>query len=157
MRIILYTCSAEHNRIDKSEYLRNDFQIEGALKEKTSIINPEILIEKENITKFNYNYLYIPDFNRWYFIKNIESIRTKLWKISCHVDVLYTWRASILTSKCILSRTSNENNSNLYLNDGSFIMDSRKYLKTIPFDRGLNENGEYILICAGGIGGGNNE
>ena len=150
MRIYLYTCNAEYNRIDKSPYLFREFQLEGVMKDETSVIDPEIIIEKTNPAKFNYNYMYIPEFNRWYYIQNIEHLRDKLWKISAHVDVLYTWGGSIKKSKCILERSQNISNSNLYLNDGSFVMDSRKYLLTMPFENGLDEEGELILICAGG-------
>ena len=81
---------------------------------------------------------------------NIEHLRNKLWKITAHVDVLYTWGASIKSSKCILERTQNDKNANLYLNDGSFVLDSRKYLLTLPFENGLEDDGELVLICAGG-------
>lgn len=150
MRIILYTCNAEYNRINKSQYLSREFQLEGILKEESSVIDPVILIEKTNPAKYNYNYMYIPEFNRWYHIQNIEHVRNKLWRINAHVDVLYTWGGDIKSSKCILEKSQNDGVSNVYLNDGSFIMDSRKYLLTIPFQTGLNENGELILICAGG-------
>ena len=150
MRIYLYTCNSEYNRINKKEYLTNEFQIEGILKEESSVIDPQILIEKTNPAKYNYNYMYIPDFNRWYYIQNIEHLRNKLWKITAHVDVLYTWGASIKSSKCILERTQNDKNANLYLNDGSFVLDSRKYLLTLPFENGLEDDGELVLICAGG-------
>ena len=39
---------------------------------------------------------------------------------------------------------------NKYYNDGSFIVSSKEFIKTINFPNGFNENGEFILITAGG-------
>ena len=112
MIILLYNCKAENNRLDKTDFLSNQFQLEGTLKNDSSVINPEILIEKTNPAKYNYNYMYIPEFNRWYFINNIEHVRNKLWLISAHVDVLYTWGGDIKKSKCILERTQSSDSAN---------------------------------------------
>jgi len=152
MQINLFTYAKEKERIDKTPYLTNRFPLNGNLKNETSVINPVILVEKTNPTLYGYNYLYIPDFKRYYFITNIKQIRSRLWEISAKCDVLYSFMTDILANKCIIEKAENSPDANLYLNDGSFVTDSRKYNEVIPFDSGLSLNGSYILICAGGNG-----
>ena len=153
MQINLFTYPKEKNRINKSEYLTNRFVMDGYLKNDTSIIEPIILIEKTNPALYDYNYLYIPEFKRYYFITNIKQVRHNLWEISAKVDPLYSFMPEILANKCIIQKAENSPDANLYLNDGSFVTDARKYDEVIPFSNGLSLNGSYILICAGGNGG----
>lgn len=150
MQIDLFTCTAERNRVDKSQYLTNRFTLEGAFRDSTSAMEIVVDVEKSNPLKYNYNYMYISEFNRYYFITDISTIVNDIWRISATVDVLMSFKNDILSADAIIDKVEAENNANLYLDDGSFVMDSRKYNEVIQFPSGLNENGSYILICAGG-------
>jgi len=152
MQISLFTYTKEKERVNKSDFLTNRFPLNGCLKNETSVIEPVILIEKTNPALYDYNYLYIEDFKRFYFITGIKQIRHNLWEISAKCDVLYSFMSDILANKCIIDKAENSPDANLYLNDGSFVTDSRKYNEVIPFASGLSLNGSYILICAGGNG-----
>lgn len=148
-QIALFVYTGENEVINKEPMLTERFNLDGNLKENTSIINPSILIEKNDIP-LRYNYMCIIPFKRYYFINDITHISNKLWKIDAHVDVLYSFMGDILTSKAIIEKSQNPGNSNLYYDDGSFILDSRKYNKYYNFPNSLSNNGEYVLICAGG-------
>ena len=150
MQIDLFTCKAERNKVDKTEDITNRFTLQGSLRRSTSALTLEIDIEKTNPLKYNYNYMYIGEFNRYYFIDDISSVVTGIWTISARVDVLMSFKNDIRQCSAIIDKVENELNANLYLDDGSFVMDSRKYNQVIEFPSGLNENGSYILICAGG-------
>lgn len=152
MQISLFTYTKEKERVNKTDYLTNRFPLNGYLKNETSVKEPVILIEKTNPALYDYNYLYIEDFKRFYFITGIKQIRQNLWEISAKCDVLYSFMNDILANKCIIDKAENSPDANLYLNDGSFVTDSRKYNEVIPFASGLSLNGSYILICAGGNG-----
>lgn len=151
MQIDLFTCTSERNRINKSNYISNRFTMEGSLKNETNVIDIVVLIEKTNPVSFNYNYMYISEFNRWYYIEDFKCIRNRLWEIHAHVDVLYSFCSDILSTTVIADKIETETAANLYLDDGSFVMDTRKYNQVKEFPNGFNDNGEYILICAGGI------
>lgn len=150
MQIDLFVCNAERNRVDKSSYLTNRFTLDGSFRKSTSAMNLIVDVEKTNPLKYKYNYMYIGEFGRWYYINDISSVRTDLWEISATVDVLMSFKNDILASKVIIDKIENESEANLYLDDGSFVMDSRKYNEIKEFPNGLNETGSYILICAGG-------
>ena len=150
MQINLFTCNAERNRINKSDHISNRFVLEGSFRKATSALNIEVDVEKTNPLTYKYNYMYIEEFGRYYFIDEIVSVRNGLWTIMATVDVLMSFRKDILESSVIIDKAEDEDISNLYLDDGSFVMDSRKYNEVKEFPSGLNENGSYILICAGG-------
>lgn len=151
MQINLFRCRAENERVDKTNYISDRFVMEGTLRGQSSVIDPVITIEKTNPTKLDYNYMYIDEFKRWYYINDIISIRNDLWEIHAHVDVLFTWRADIANMEAVADKMENFSDANVYFDDGSFIMDSRNDIQVKEFPNGLNENGSYILICAGGI------
>lgn len=150
MEINLFTCTAENFRVNKGPYISNRFPLNGVLRNESSVIDPIILVEKTNPAKQNYNYMYIAEFNRYYYINDIISIREGLWEIHAHVDVLYTWGADLGQMECVIEKAEDANNANLYYDDGAFILDSRANVEIKEFPTGFNENGSYILICAGG-------
>ena len=151
MQINLFKCTAENERVDKSNFIVQRFVMEGTLRKESSVIDPIITIEKTNPAKLNYNYMYIEEFGRYYYINNIISVRNKAWEIHAHVDVLFTWRADINQMECIADKLEDGDIANTYFDDGSYIMDCRNSIMVKEFPNGLNENGEYILICAGGV------
>ena len=123
--------------------------ITGSLKEGTSVINPTILIQGTPVTVqqiVTSNYLRIPDFGRYYFIRDISSVRTNLWEISCHVDVLQSYATQIKAQTAIIQRQKEK--WNLYLNDGSFKVYQNPNVLTKPFPSGFNTM-EFVLAVAG--------
>lgn len=145
MNITLYINKSEKNKIGKN--LSNDFSLSGNLRDATNIINPVILIELNEIG--NYNYCYIPEFNRYYFITDITVIRTGLFAISLMVDVLESFQTSIKNLSVILLNTQNVGSSN-YLSSPVFRNNVKSKTDIINFPNGLNDSGEFILITAGG-------
>lgn len=150
MQIDLFTCIAERNRVNKSDFISNRFTLQGTLKNQTSVTNITVEIEKSNPVIYGYNYMYIDEFQRWYFIDDIINISANRWIIKASVDVLMSFKNDILSTSAVIDKAENEFTANLYLDDGSFVMDSRKYNQVKEFPSGLNTDGSYILICAGG-------
>jgi len=152
IQIELFRCTAESNRINKNAFMYGSWICEGNIKEDTSIIKPSILIEKNTPPQNNkYNYMKISAFNRYYFIDNIVCVNNNRWLIEARCDVLQTYKTDIFNTKCILDKTEEPSKANMYYNDGSFILDSRKYNNVLKFPSGLPEQGYNILICAGGL------
>lgn len=146
MVIDLYINTSENNRVNK--VLSSKFEMTGTLRGETNVVNPEILIEHANPT--GYNYAFIPEFNRYYFINEFTSVRNGLWRVRLAVDVLETYKTQIKQMPAIIDKQQNKKNSNLYLNDGSYVIDSRSYNTILNFSGGFNDGGKFILITAGG-------
>lgn len=148
--IELYLNSSENNRLEKSISRLTTFS--GELRSECSIIDPVITFEG-SLTQFaGANYLYIPSFNRYYFIRNIRSIRNGLVEVSAHVDVLMSFASAIKGNSAIIKR--NANKWNLYLNDGSLKCYQNPMILTKAFPAGFTTQ-EFVLAVAGGAGSSN--
>lgn len=140
---------SERERINKT--LGSSLELTGALRGESSVINPSFLIEDSNPSL--YNYCYIEDFGRYYFITNITSVRTGIWKIDCAVDVLMSFKSQILNLDVVVNHASIGDRDNPTYVDDSNIWRTTVKTKTdvINFPSGLLDDGEYILITSGGI------
>lgn len=144
--IIKFYYDASDNRCINKELLEECI-FEGTLREESSIIEPSILLQ--NYIPIRYNYAYIPDFKRYYFINNIESVRNDLWKLELKVDPLMSFKADILSLKVVVDKQSDDSNGDEYIDDSSLISDNLMFNRVYNFSNGFNDNGEYILITAG--------
>ena len=146
MTITLYYNHSESNVINKDKASARVFT--GTLREETSITNPIFIIESDE-TIINYNYAYIPDFSRYYFITDITSVRNGLWRITLRCDVLESFADDILSSSCVIDHSTNVG-TNDYLNSDTWVSTVKDKTDIISFSSGLSDSGEYILITAGG-------
>ena len=142
--IILQRNNSEMNRVTKS--VDDIATVTGVLKEETSIIDPVIKIECDLADYVMCNYLTIPAFGRSYFVKNIRSIRSGLVEFTCHVDVVSSFAGQIRANRGITKRQ--ENDWNLYLNDGSFKVYQNPRIVTKAFPNGFS-TWEFVLAVAG--------
>lgn len=145
MKILLYKNTSESIRVDKT--LTNEYEFTGTLKEGTSVINPIVMLNAFNLS--SYNYAYIQSIGRYYYITDIKSIKYGLWEVSMHVDVLMSYKNAVRSSLAIIKSTE-EPHKNFYLNHNSWLREVKDKTDIISFSGGLNTNGEYILITAGG-------
>ena len=145
MEIIFYNNMSDNRTIRKK--LLSDFTVSGTLRDTCSIMYPVITIESSSV--FRYNYAYIPDFRRYYFIKNITSFRTNLWTVEFEVDPLMSFKGDILAMQVVVDKQSSQSIGDEYIDDGSLVTDNNTCTSIYNFSNGFNDNGEYILITAG--------
>ena len=74
------------------------------LKEGTSILEPTFLLS--NFTE-GYNYIFVPKWNRYYFVNNVVLNITGTFEISCTCDRLATFKNEIGNYSCFVERCSN--------------------------------------------------
>lgn len=146
MEIVLYVTGSEKHAIYKN--LQNGIEFIGSLRGESSVINPVVLIEMENPSQ--YNYCFIPEFNRYYFITDITSVRTGLWRISCSVDVLMSFQSQILNLDVIVVDDTSPDKET-YINGEQWKATVKTKTDVINFPYGLLDSGEYILITSGGV------
>ena len=144
--ISLFKTASENNRVVKT--LTDEKQLSGELRNQTSVLNPTIRIESaDNIGV--YNYCYIPEFGRYYYIIDIVSVRTNCWNISMRCDVLMSYKDEIQNFNVILNNTQKTGlNNYLASNNWVNLVKTKTDIKAFP--SGLSEQGEFILITAGG-------
>lgn len=144
MDIILGTTADEKNKLHKT--FDNQVTFSGFLREESSVITPTVTIEAVNLS--GYNYMYIPSFGRYYFIKDIASVRTNLWRVKGSVDVLMSFADGLETCPIILSDEESETDD--YMSGNPWATTVKAKTDIINFPYGLNDTGEYILITSGG-------
>ena len=144
--ISLFKTASENNRVVK--VLTDEKQLSGELRNQTSVLNPNIRIESaDNIS--TYNYAYISEFGRYYYITDIVSVRTNCWVISLRCDVLMSYKDEIQSMNVILNNTQETGLSN-YLASPNWVSSVKTTTDIKVFPSGLSEQGEFILITAGG-------
>ena len=145
--IKLYVNKSSNNTVTKE--LTNETEIEIVFKKDTMIENPVILFRKtESVetTIHDFNYCYIPKFDRYYYIESRESMNATTWKLSCRVDVLMSFKTEIKKLKCIVERSNKYFNT--YITDDSYTVQNRTRVQTKAFPSGFG-NDSLLLIVAG--------
>ena len=141
----LYVSSSPVEKIGKSLTAGDSFSC--VLKEDTSLLRPVLeVVTSSNLS--GYNYLYISEFNRYYFIDDIVSLNDGRWEISAHVDVLETYKTAILSNSAVIRRQASL--YNLYLDDPDFHSLNYDRIQTIKFPaNNFNKALNYILVVNG--------
>lgn len=112
--IVTYRSSAEINRVDKTSYLTEVFTYKGYFRNEQNITSPIITIDVKGDNPVpEFNYVYIPLFNRYYFVTGYEVIRTDLWNVYLEVDVLMTYKNGIKSLRAIVDRNENTYNETI--------------------------------------------
>ena len=153
LSLTLYKNSSEKNKVNKT--LTEIITLEGSLLESTSVINPSIKIYltgerisgyvvednaeyvvyngvKLTFDSFIYdivlsaNYARIADFNRYYFITDIISIRRNIWQIELSCDVLMSYKDDFLKLKAFIGR-----------NEFNYVMDAVDELRDFHYPKSI--------------------
>ena len=147
MEIKLYKTSSPRKKLVKD--LTDGITLTGTLRGQSSIMSPSLQIQ--DIAVIGYNYCYIPDFGRWYYINGINALRANLFELSLGVDVLMTYANAIRNNSAIVDKAQPQYAAMPYINDGSFVSTNKMEQTVINFSNGFNDEGEFILITAGGM------
>ena len=129
--IVLHNCTDPVNKINKTineNTLTGTYS--GQLVEGTSLVDPNILIESETVPAGNY--AYISAFGRYYYITDIVSEKTNLWRLTMHSDPLKSFASQICANTAVIARSSSD--WNLYLEDTQYkaYANPKKIVKTFP-------------------------
>lgn len=152
MRVILYNTTSDNRVLNKNIALIKE--IDAELKDANDVISPTLKIQRfEGWEKINY--IYIKSFNRYYYVNTIKQLLGNTILLDCSVDVLMSNKDAIRNLTCIIDKQENSSTaySDKYLDDGSFITECRTFNSILNFPAGFNNDGEFILITAGRIGG----
>jgi len=154
MTIELKVSISEPNVLQKT--IVDVTSLEGSLRNDSPISNPSILIESDAVAigdVVRANYAYIPEFGRYYYIRECTQIRNHLWKLDMVCDVLMSFAAGIKASMAIVQETTVEGNErvNNYVSNDSFARLVKDKTDIIQFPGGFEDSPFFILITAGGI------
>lgn len=99
--------------------LSNGVTANCVLMDDTSLMNPTLKVHwPTNSAPHHYNYCYISDFSRYYFVSDVTSSQG-FWYFTCVCDVLATYKTAIGSSQHYVLRSASA--SDPYVIDSSYI------------------------------------
>ena len=118
------------------------------LKDTVSVTNPILILsEVAGVNYFRCNYCYLSEFNRYYFIRDIEVMSTKNYRLQLEVDVLESFKEDILNSKGVITR---QENFNPYY-DYNSKYEVRKEVDLFFSNIALSDGKTILLTTVGGV------
>lgn len=151
MNITFYTVSKKRNSTRQPS---SGTSYTGTLTQASGVVSPTIIMEFGN-TAPAYNYAYITEFGRYYWINEITSVGGGLWEVSMSVDVLATYKTAIGSSSKYVLRSASQFDGDItdmkYPTKAGFTMATPQ-----RYQSGFNSNnmdGTYIVGIISPTGG----
>lgn len=159
IHITLYACTADNRQVDKTNYLTSVITGTAVFYENSSIVAPVIKFDWGGSFNSNVNYVYIQEFNRWYYITDVRALIGGSVEYSLRCDVLMTYKGTIYNSTQTVSRSESIGKPTMITDDFLPIAPYRD-VKVVLFEGGyfnLHEatslSYNFILNVAGGGSG----
>lgn len=145
MEIILYNINKKVNSFREAGGGRYKY---GNILEPCSITNPVIELELDSVS---YNYVWITQFNRYYFVENIVIQSGNLYRLYLKVDVLASFKSQIMGQTIFIERWSNSGVDNLF--DEKCVAKSNPEIQIGTGRLPLDKAGSFVIGVIGKNGG----
>ena len=138
----LFKNSSENNDVSKT--LTDEHKVTGYSRVVVDMLNP--VIELAGIEVNSYNYCYVHELNRYYYIENINISPNGVYRLSMRIDVLMTYRDDIMASHGLITKNREYNPYT-----GDVDVESRYTLEKHEFENGFDfTNGDFVLVTMRG-------
>lgn len=127
MTITLFQCPDLKNVLNKSK--NNPVTFSGILKEPCTMTKPIIKLKK-NSAIISKNYVYIPEFLRYYFIEELNCDGV-FYELTCSCDVLESFKNDFLNSYQLIGRSEKKELQNKKINDASIPFQEGKIVQSL--------------------------
>ena len=107
------------------------------------ILNPVISLAAAQ-PPITYNYAYIPDFGRYYFIKSWELVND-LWYVYMTCDVLASWKAPIGNSTLYITRAADTDITNGRISDAAYPTEATPQVLHTDVTEPWENAGSYVI------------
>ena len=148
MTITLYKSPGERNILYRTMTLVKTLST-VQLTDIVNIETPELLINRDD-SIIGFDYAYIPDFNRYYFLNDLQIVNGNQFKLFLESDPLESFKAAIDTSEIIAKRSTNR--GNLEIEDPLVVFKNEPNYRTRKCATGFAPDGNgycYCLILGG--------
>ena len=141
MTVIFYKYDGIKNKINK--ILEKDFTVNDVIIQNDFDITDFYLLIKNTTFSSEYNYCYIQNLGRYYFIESVEKMNGTIYKIRLTVDVLKSFSTQIENINAIITKSENP--------DDNFVdcVKSENYTsEVINLTDNFNHSGNLILVTS---------
>lgn len=106
VKAIFYRYVGHPDTINKT--LTDGVEVLGQMREPFNVMNPRLTVRQSgNLQRFNY--VHIPDFNRFYFVETVTQTDNDRVIVNLSVDVLKSYETEILDAMATLTESDNPN------------------------------------------------
>lgn len=157
MQIQIAVITADNKKLDKRPEFNaaNPVTVNMQLFTPCDIDSPTFILSNTYVG--NYNYAYVPKWDKYYFLGEPTIIDGNRCTISGKCDVLTTYADAIKELEVCVSRY--EQQKNKYVMDGRMPKQARTYVENyyfnkLPFNFGFSDPNDfhYVLAVVGGDG-----
>lgn len=134
-----------NNTINKK--LGNFVSMNGDFRGVFNTFRPSITIRVREVP--TYNYCFIPDLNRYYFIDSVTFLGNSTYELSLKVDVLKSYETVILQSS---GTVTNSDKPDKYISNRNSVYSKKpNFIKLdFPNKKLFNDDGKIIMITLKG-------
>lgn len=145
MKVIFYKNNSDNRVVNKQLTVIKELNITRKIEK--SIFEPVIEIVKDKHIN-NCNYVYIEEFNRFYFVVDIMELDGNIYRITMKEDVLSSFKNSILNLKACVERQEFKRNTKIVDNELILQSNNNFICKTVGNPIIANYN-IYLTTCGG--------
>lgn len=129
-----------------NKVLANPTSMSGVLRDKTNVMMPELSVRFNRV--FDFNYCYIRELNRYYYIVDVTILDATTFKIRLSLDVLKTYETEIMAATGTIIESDD---ADKYISNRQKIFDVRPNTEKIEFSPNLfNGTGSIIMVTLQG-------
>lgn len=118
----------------------------GSFKQPFNVLDPTLQLSKA-IDVLTYNYVYIPEVERYYYVTSQPVYQHGYYEISLHEDVLESTKTDFLPLPAIIARQQSKYNA--YLNDSRYPVLNKQQVNTLPFPSGFSNHNKMVVVVNG--------
>lgn len=148
MVVNFYNSPGERNLLNRSMNLIGTLD-SVQITEPCNIETPEIYFAYDP-TFLNADYVYIPQFNRYYFRNDLRIENGNFFRFYLESDPLMSFRNNIMASQCVARRSTNRINPQIRDDQVSFKVNPRYVYKELPGGFTPDGNGYCYILTLGG-------
>ena len=143
--IDLYSYTDRENTVNKT--LTNPTTIEGFMRDAVNILQP--VIRLKHTGTFNYNYCFVRELNRYYYITGYTVIDNTQIELRLRIDVLKTYEDAIMSATGTVIERSD---ANKFISLRRQVFDARPNVEHIEFPQQdlFDNNGHIIMVTLNG-------
>lgn len=143
MVVQLMTNNSPFNALSKNVVKQQEFDC--TLKNYMDVLKPILIVNGVGLSGYNYGYL--PDFGRYYYIARQTTLNENTVEIDFVVDPLMSFASEIRANAGVVDRNAIQ--FNRYYND-NLPTYAYKTVATKAFSGSFNQNKQTVLIACGG-------
>lgn len=151
VRFFSFTKRENSTKVPSEATILSGWRADCILLDDTSFMTPTFKIDRSDSANIiNFNYCYVPHFNRYYFITDLRQYHN-FWYVSCSCDVLATYKTAIGSGSHYVLRAASEYDG--YIVDSIYPAKANqheiKYTATNPLSWGTSASHSYVLGIIG--------